>query len=68
MQTGVYLSAFFSNFPTQKVIDDIFIIINTNDLHPLISKVFSLNEIGQAHQLMEHNDANGKVVIRFNHE
>jgi NADPH:quinone reductase len=60
---GVYLTGFSSNFPTQKIIDDIFSLIQTHDLHPKISKVFALNEIGKAHQLMESNEANGKVVI-----
>lgn len=63
LPSGVYLTGFSSNFPTQKVIDEIFAHIKKHNLHPTISKVFSLNEIGQAHQLMEDNGANGKVVI-----
>lgn len=66
--TGVYLTGFSSNYPTQKIMDDIFSLIKTHDLHPTIAKVFSLSEIGQAHQLMENNEANGKVVIRINQE
>lgn len=46
--------------------DNIFSLIKTHDLHPTIAKVFSLGEIGQAHQLMENNEANGKVVV-LNH-
>jgi len=61
---GVYLTGFFSNFPTQKVIDEIFKLINSKNLSPTISKVFSLDEIGQAHSLMESNCANGKVIVR----
>jgi len=45
--------------------DDIFNRIKTHNLHPTIAKVFSLAEIGQAHQLMESNEANGKVVIQI---
>jgi NADPH2:quinone reductase len=63
---GVYLTGFSSNFPTQKIIDNIFIHIQKNDLHPAISKVFALEEIGKAHQLMDNNEANGKVVILTN--
>jgi len=66
--TGVYLTGFSSNYPTQKIMDDIFNRIKTHNLHPTIAKVFSLAEIGQAHQLMENNEANGKVVIRINQE
>jgi len=64
--TGVYLTGFSSNFPTQKIIDDIFNHIKNNKLHPTIAKVFPLAEIGQAYQLMENNEANGKVVV-LNH-
>jgi NADPH:quinone reductase-like Zn-dependent oxidoreductase len=66
--TGVYLTGFSSNYPTQKIMDDIFNHIKIHNLHPTIAKVFSLSEIGQAHQLMENNEANGKVVIRINQE
>jgi len=63
--TGVYLTGFSSNFPTQKIMDDIFNRIKTHNLHPTIAKVFSLAEIGQAHQLMKNNEANGKVVLKI---
>ena len=66
--SGVYLTGFSSNFPTQQIVDDIFNHIKKYNLHPTIAKVFSLAEIGQAHQLMENNEANGKVVIRMNQE
>jgi NADPH:quinone reductase-like Zn-dependent oxidoreductase len=65
LPSGVYLTGFFSNFPTQKVIDEIFKLINSKNLSPTISKVFSLDEIGQAHSLMENNCANGKVIVRI---
>ena len=64
--TGVYLTGFSSNYPTQKIMDDIFTLIKKNNLRPTIAKVFSLSEIGKAHQLMENNEANGKVVIQIN--
>jgi NADPH2:quinone reductase len=65
LPSGVYLTGFFSNFPTQAVIDDIFRLINKNNLSPIISKLFSLEDIGQAHSLMENNCANGKVIVRI---
>jgi NADPH:quinone reductase-like Zn-dependent oxidoreductase len=62
--SGVYLTGFSSNYPTQKIIDDIFSRIKKHKLQPAIAKVFALSEIGQAHLLMENNEANGKVVIK----
>ncbi|HBC77682.1 MAG TPA: Zn-dependent oxidoreductase, partial [Bacteroidales bacterium] len=56
---------FFSNYPTQEIINDIFEHLNQHKLRPIISRVFSLDEIGQAHTLMENNTANGKVIVRI---
>lgn len=63
--TGVYITGFSSNSPSQVAIDDIFKHMNKHNLHPVISKVFSLHEVGQAHTLMEKNCANGKVIVRI---
>jgi NADPH:quinone reductase-like Zn-dependent oxidoreductase len=65
LPSGVYLTGFFSNYPTQDIINKIFYHLNKHNLHPLISKAFSLDEIGQAHALMENNTANGKVIVRI---
>jgi NADPH:quinone reductase len=62
--SGVYLTGFSSNYPTQKIIDAIFSHMRHNDLQPCISHVFSLKDIGKAHELMENNEAGGKVVIK----
>jgi len=64
--SGVYLTGFSSNYPTQKISDEIFIHIRKHNLRPTIAKVFALSTIGLAHQLMEDNTANGKVVIHLN--
>jgi NADPH:quinone reductase-like Zn-dependent oxidoreductase len=65
LPSGVYLTGFFSNFPTQAIIDDIFNHINKHKLRPTISKVFGMEEIGQAHTLMENDNSNGKVIVRI---
>lgn len=60
---GCYLTSFFSNYPTQEVIDKIFNHIEKYNIKPVISKVFNIEEIGKAHLLMESNNANGKIVV-----
>jgi NADPH:quinone reductase-like Zn-dependent oxidoreductase len=60
---GVYLTGFFSNYPSQAAIDAIFNLINSNGLKPVIAKVFSLDEVSDAHRLAESNSANGKIVV-----
>jgi NADPH:quinone reductase len=60
---GVYLCSFYSNYPTQIAIDNIFEHIKKYRLKPPIAKVFSLEEITDAHLLMESNMANGKIVV-----
>ncbi|MDD4406024.1 MAG: zinc-binding alcohol dehydrogenase family protein [Parabacteroides sp.] len=62
---GVYLTGFYSNFPSQAVINSIFNLIETNHLHPVISNVYPLDKIVQAHSLAENNEVNGKIVIRI---
>lgn len=61
---GVYLSSFYSNYPTQEIIDDIFKIIEEHHIVPIIGKVMKLDEIGASHELMERSQANGKIVIQ----
>lgn len=61
-----YLTSFFSNFPTQGIIDEIFSFIIENDIKPAIGKVFtSLDDIPNAHLLMESNSAQGKIIFRL---
>jgi len=62
---GVYLSSFFSNYPTQEYIDKIFAHIRQHKLKPLIAKIFPLDDIAEAHLLMESNTANGKIVVKI---
>ncbi|WP_373838767.1 zinc-binding dehydrogenase [Methanospirillum sp.] len=60
---GVYMTSFFSNYPKQEIIDTIFSHIRNHALKPIIGKVFPFENIAGAHQLMERNEAHGKVVI-----
>ena len=61
-----YLTSFFSNYPTQEIIDDLFRFIIDNNIKPNISKIFtSLDEISDAHKLMESNNAEGKIIFKL---
>ncbi|MBR1558153.1 MAG: zinc-binding dehydrogenase, partial [Prevotella sp.] len=62
---GVFLTGFFSNFPTQEAIDGIFSLIAKADIKPLYSKVFSLDEIVEAHTLLEKGGAGGKIILKM---
>ncbi|MGN1362425.1 MAG: zinc-binding dehydrogenase [Methanobrevibacter sp.] len=63
---GKCLSSFFSNYPNQKIIDDIFNIIIDNNIRTKISKVYtSLEDMKKAHKLMETNKAHGKIVFKI---
>lgn len=61
-----YMTSFFSNFPTQEIIDEIFSFLVKNDIKPAIGKVYSsLEDIPKAHKLMESNNAQGKIIFRL---
>lgn len=62
---GVYLTGFFSNYPTQKIVDDIFNFINTYNLNPHIGKVFNFNNIQKACEALDYGTVNGKIVVRM---
>ena len=61
---GVCLTSFYSNYPTQAVIDDLFRLIRRGSIRPLYSKVFGMDEIATAHKLLETGGAGGKIVLR----
>lgn len=60
---GVYLTSFYSNFPTQQVMDGIFNLLRGSGLRPLLSRVFKLRDIVAAHTLLERGGAGGKMVL-----
>ena len=62
---GVYLTSFYSNYPTQAVIDDLFRLIRRGGIRPLYSRVFGMDEIATAHKLLETGGAGGKIVLRI---
>ena len=61
---GVYLTGFFSNYPTQQIMDEIFAFLNEKKLIPASGKVFGFDEIREAVIAQDEGKVNGKIVIR----
>lgn len=61
---GVYLTGFFSNYPTQQIMDEIFAFLNEKKLVPASGKVFGFDEIRESIIAQDEGKVNGKIVIR----
>ncbi len=62
---GVYLTGFFSNNPTQSVMDEIFAFLNSKRLVPVCGKTFDFSEIRKAVAAQDAGTVNGKIVVRM---
>lgn len=62
---GVYLTGFFSNYPTQKTIQDIFKFMDEQDLKPPIGAVYNFCDIREACIAMDEGSVNGKIVVKM---
>lgn len=62
---GVFLSSFYSNYPTQETINDIITFLEKKNLKPIISQTFAFEDIGLAHQILEEGKSRGKIVIEM---
>ena len=60
---GVYLTGYFSNYPTKETVDSIFAFIRENDLHPKYSLCFRFDDIREACIALDEGKAQGKIVI-----
>lgn len=60
---GVYLTGFFSNYPTRKVMSDIMSFMDAHQLTPCYGAVYPFAEIRQALTDMDSHKINGKIVI-----
>lgn len=60
---GVYLTGFFSNYPTQQVIDEIFAFLNEKKLVPVSGKVFDFENVREAVTAQDEGRVNGKTVV-----
>lgn len=60
---GVYLTGFFSNYPTQKTVQDIFSFIDEHHLKPLIGATYDFEHIREACIALDSGKVNGKIVV-----
>lgn len=63
---GVYLSSFFSNYPTQEILNYIYSFLAEHKLIPYVGKVFPFSEIAKACIAMDSGTVNGKIVVTIN--
>lgn len=61
---GVYLTGFYSNTPTQAVVDAIFNFIAENNLTPKIGAAFDFENLREALTAQDSGKVNGKIVVR----
>lgn len=62
---GVYLTGFYSNVPTQKVMDNIFSFIREHDLCPCIGAEYDFSAIKEACIALDNGKVNGKIVVKM---
>lgn len=62
---GVYLTGFFSNYPTQAIMDAIFTFLNDNNLVPNFGRVYDIDNIRDAILAQDDSTVNGKIVVRI---
>ena len=62
---GVYLTGFFSNYPTQQTMTEIFAFLSGHQLTPDVGAVYPFEGISQALFDMDHHRVNGKIVVRL---
>ncbi len=60
---GVYLTGFFSNYPTQTVMNDIFSFIDEHKITPFIGAKYSFSDISTALYDMDNHRVDGKIVV-----
>lgn len=62
---GVYLTGFFSNYPTQEVVDDMFKFFYNKKIVPIYGKVFEFDNIKDAITAQDKGVVNGKIVVKM---
>jgi NADPH:quinone reductase-like Zn-dependent oxidoreductase len=62
---GVYLTGFFSNYPTQEIVDEMFNFFNEKRLIPISGKVFEFENIKDAVMAQDAGSVNGKIIVKI---
>ncbi|MDN4618147.1 zinc-binding alcohol dehydrogenase family protein [Paenibacillus sp. PsM32] len=63
IRSGTYFTQFDSEHIKSELVTELLHYIHKHEIKAPIAKVFTLDQIGEAHQLMEQNIANGKIII-----
>ena len=61
---GVYLTGFFSNYPTQEAVGDIFAFLNQRRLEPAIGACYDFGNIRDACIALDGGNVYGKIVVK----
>ena len=61
---GVYLTGFFSNYPTQETVNDIFEFLNEHNLQPCFGANYDFENIKDACIALDSGKVNGKIVVK----
>lgn len=62
---GVYLTGFYSNYPTQGDVDSIIAFMDSNGLVPRIGAVYGFDFIAEACAALDEGRVDGKIVVRM---
>lgn len=65
---GVYLTGFYSNYPNQKTMQEIFTFVDKHQLKPLIGAVYDFKDIREACIALDSGKINGKIVVEVKNE
>lgn len=60
---GVFLTGFYSNYPTAEVMQEIFRFMDVHKLKPLIGAVYPFGRIRDASIALDEGKVNGKIVV-----
>ncbi len=61
--SGVYLTGFYSNFPSIVQINGMMSMIEQHGIHPIIARRYRFEDISDAHLLAEQRGQIGKIVV-----